>query len=366
MKNRRDYSYYEAHAADVNLDEITSSYKNKQILQRLRDGKIKSIEVGRDDWYSTYFCFSKGDDLRWLGYFIGRNEALQKLTIDGLHKDEDEGREQRMVHALSGAIARSRSIQEVSVLNLSNDGFAALAGALVNLNLTQLERFYYYSSRYSSNDPINYCATLGNLLESGVWNLKELSLPHSNIGDAGVAALAHGFRSIESSLKELNLSENSIGSEGLSTLVAALANCTNIKRLELNGNDFSMAAAGLRSLSDWLQTAALTLDKLCLRNCDITDEGLQVLAEGEMDNCKGIDLSENRNITASGWRCLSTSLQSERCRLEELVLGGDFDDDFAEVFACSLVGNKSLKHLRMDYYSGWISITLAGWSAFSK
>eukprot|EP00986_Skeletonema_menzelii_P001222 scaffold329_cov118-Skeletonema_menzelii.AAC.1 len=315
MNHPRDYSYYEAHAADVNLDDITSSEHNKQILQWLRDGygvpsidRYRSINVG-GRWCDD-FAIREGDDLGWLAYFIGRSKSLRKLRIRGFSEfddeegwictPEDEREEQRMVHALSGAIARNRSIQGISVDNLSNDGFAALAGALVNLNLTQLERFYCYSSRNS--DPLIDCATLGNLLESGVWNLKELSLSHSNISDTGVAALANGLRSIGSSLEELDLIYNSIGSEGLSTLAAALANCTNIKRLDLNGNDFSMAAAGLRSLSNWLQTAALTLDKLCLIDCDITDEGLQVLAEGAMDNCKSIDLSENRNITASGWR----------------------------------------------------------------
>ena len=110
----------------MNLDEITSSEKNKQILQRLRDQDLKSIEVGRrlSDWYSynsNYFCFSKGDNLGWLAYFIGRNESLRELSIAGFSEDEDGGREQRMVHALSGAIARNRSIQQVSVHNLMMD-----------------------------------------------------------------------------------------------------------------------------------------------------------------------------------------------------------------------------------------------------
>eukprot|EP00986_Skeletonema_menzelii_P008047 scaffold3302_cov146-Skeletonema_menzelii.AAC.2 len=125
--NQRDYSYYEAHAADVELDEITSDEYNKQILHRLRDHDLKSIYVGEriDD-----FAIREGDDLGWLAYFIGRSESLRELTIDGLYKDEDEGREHRMVHALSGAIARNRSIQDVSVLNLSNDGFATIARSL--------------------------------------------------------------------------------------------------------------------------------------------------------------------------------------------------------------------------------------------
>mmetsp|Transcript_3413 Transcript_3413/g.5633 ORF Transcript_3413/g.5633 Transcript_3413/m.5633 type:complete len:553 (-) Transcript_3413:71-1729(-) len=358
--NQRDYSYYEAHGADVKLDEITSDEYNKQILHRLRDQDLKSIYVcERIDG----FDIMEGDDLGWLAYFIGRSESLRELTIDGLYKDEDEGREHRMVHALSGAIARSRSIQQVSVDILSNDGFATIARSLVNL--TQLERFYYRS--INSNDRINDCVMIGSLLESGI-NLKKLSLPFCNIGYAGVAALANGLTSIGSSLKVLDLSHNDIDSEALSTLVAALAHCTCLEILDISGNDFSMAAAGLRSLSDWLQTAALTLDELCLRKCEINDEGLQGLIEGAANNCKVINLSGNYE-TALGLRNLHTSLQSERCRLKRLHLNTSIGDDDAEIFARSLVGNKSLKHLRVDYDGdyGWEhSITLAGWFAFSN
>ncbi|KAL7490444.1 hypothetical protein ACHAWT_000122, partial [Skeletonema menzelii] len=306
----------------------------------------------------------KGDDLRWLGYFIGRSESLQELTIDGF-----SGGLQRMVRALSDGIARNQSIQQVSVRSVRSgrkNGFAKIAGVLGNL--TQLEKFYY-SDYTHNNDPLIDCVTIGTLLESGVWKLKELSLSGSEIDDAGVAAFAHGLTGIGESLEVLDLSGNSIGSEGLSTLVATLANCTNIKRLDLNGNDFSMAAAGLRSLSDWLQTAALTLDELCLRKCEINDEGLQGLIERAANNCKVINLSGNYDITALGLRNLHTSLQSERCRLKRLHLNTSIGDDDAEIFARSLVGNKSLKHLRVVYDGdyGWEhSITLAGWFAFSN
>lgn len=46
MNIQRDYNYYEAHSADVKLEEITSSDENKRELQRLRDGNQESIAVG--------------------------------------------------------------------------------------------------------------------------------------------------------------------------------------------------------------------------------------------------------------------------------------------------------------------------------
>eukprot|EP00986_Skeletonema_menzelii_P009926 scaffold4642_cov104-Skeletonema_menzelii.AAC.1 len=241
MNRLREYSHDEARAADVSLDEIAN---NKQILQRLRDGNFNRIRISVfSDHYSGRFVHRKI-------HFIGRSEHLGDLDIVG--RPQDEGEEQQMIHTFCDAIDRSRSIQEVvsvGLEDLSNDAFDVIVRTLGNS--TQLERLSYCSYSNSIND----CDKIRTLLGSGVRKLKKLSLS-SYIGDAGVAVFAHGLRSIGSSLKELDLSSNSIGSEGLSTLAAALTNCTHLERLDLSNGDFSRAAVGLRSLSDWLLTAA--------------------------------------------------------------------------------------------------------------
>ena len=318
----------------MNLDEITSDDRNKRFLQWLRDGDMSNISVG-PSWCD--FSCREDDDLGWLGYFIGRSESLQQLKVVGF--PEDVEMEQRTIHALSDGIARNRSIQNVWVERLSNDGFDAITRTLINL--TQLETLTVGISYYRDNNaanPLNVCVALGNLLESGV-RLKNLSLDRisSNIGDAGISALTHGLGCIGSSLKELHLSKSSIGSEGLSTLAVALANCACLERLNLSRNDFSSAAAGLRSLSHRLQTAARPLDQLRLEWCEINDEGLCALTQGAVNNCKEMNLRGNI-IRASGWRNLSTSLQSESCCLKRLVLCYTFiDDDEAEILARGLV-----------------------------
>ena len=199
--------------------------------------------------------------------------------------------------------------------------------------------------------------------------MKKLWFYRNNIGDDGVAAFAHVLRGIGTSLKTLGLGDISIGNEGLSALVAALSNsnCSSLEILDLSENDFSLAAAGLRSLSDWLQTAVLNLNQLRLRECDINDEGLQALCVGATNHCKDLDLSENDSITPLGLRYLSTSLQSVSCRLENLYLCFmNIGDDGAELLARGLISNKSLRclHFRGEYEDD-ISITRAGWSTFS-
>ena len=189
------------------------------------------------------------------------------------------------------------------------------------------------------------CATLGNLLESGMSKLETLSLRNCNVASAGCVAIAQGLRSIKSSLTVLDMSINSIGSEGLTALAAALANSTSIQDLNLDENEFSTAAVGLRCLSEWLHILAIKLDVLHIRSCGINDEGLQALTAGVVNNCKVIDLSEN-NFTTFGLKHLSTSLQSESCCLESLYLGNmDTGDDGAKVLARGLVGNKLLEEM---------------------
>ena len=135
MIRLRDYNYYEAHAANVKLDEITSSNKNKRTLQRLRDGHIQSIDISERSYWD--FAVTEGDDLGWLGYFIGRSESLRTLTIHNWSE--------YLIHALSDGIARNRSIQHVLVSNLSSDGFAAITRTLGNLT-QQLEGCLLYTS----------------------------------------------------------------------------------------------------------------------------------------------------------------------------------------------------------------------------
>ncbi|KAK1733777.1 leucine-rich repeat protein, partial [Skeletonema marinoi] len=211
------------------------------------------LGVGREElnaWWYDFFQLGEDDDLGWLGYFIGKSVKLQCLDIQYL--PEDDGGEQQM-HAFSDGIARNQSIQKVVIDNVSNNRFAAIARALGNLS--QLEELVFKRNFNGGRNNVNGFTALGTLLESGVSKLRKLDLVGNNISDAGVAAFAHGLRSIGPSLKELDLGWNSIGNEGLSALVAALVNCTSLEWLNLSDNDFSLAAAGLVSLSDWLQTA---------------------------------------------------------------------------------------------------------------
>eukprot|EP00984_Skeletonema_dohrnii_P024062 scaffold13178_cov84-Skeletonema_dohrnii-CCMP3373.AAC.4 len=365
--DQRYYHYYEAKEATINLGEIASCEGNAKILQRLRDGdeNLSSIILSRICWFvEPYrFCIKKAneDEVGWLGYFIGKSGYLLKLSIDYLPQGEG-GKQQ--TRALVEGIARNQSIRTLYVDDeegLSDDDFSVLCAGIL-INLSHLEVLDLRRSNYLC------CSALGTALRlrSGTTvKLKDLRLS-GNIGDIGVASLGNGFSRIAPFLKTLDLRCNSIGNDGLMALVRALANCTGLEILDLSENDFSLAAAGLGSLSHWLQRKQMILKELHLNTCGINDDGLQALAEGVANHCEELNLSYNDSITAIGLIHLSHILQSESCRLQRLSLNGmNFGDDGAEALAGGLAGNQSLRCLYFDNVDTNLPMTPIGWSAFS-
>ena len=52
--DKRDYHYYEANEATINVDEIASCVENAKILQRLRDGDENLSSIILPSKYSWY------------------------------------------------------------------------------------------------------------------------------------------------------------------------------------------------------------------------------------------------------------------------------------------------------------------------
>ena len=110
-------SYYDGRAQTVDLTDITSSDNNAKILRRLRnnDPKLRVLDIrrfGNGIYYRNYFVVGVGDDLGWLGYFIGRNTMLTELCIHDMPEDRD--REQTT--ALLRGIEQNRSITRLFIV----------------------------------------------------------------------------------------------------------------------------------------------------------------------------------------------------------------------------------------------------------
>ena len=312
------------------------------------------VDVIADEAFRKLNCVA-------LGNLLESGVRLKHLSLRG-YNIGDAG----VTLLVRGLRSIGSSLKELHLYGCSigSEGLSTLVIALANC--ASIKKLHLCRNDFSTA-AAGLRALSGWLQRAGI-QLDELRFGGCRINDVGLQALIEGESHDHlSALKLLDLGGNNFGNEGLSALAAALADCTGIKTLFLNNNDFSMAASGLRALSDWLQTAGCHLDGLKLWNCDINDEGLQALIEGAVDHCKYLDLQRNDQITLSGLRLLSTPLQSESCCLEELRLGYmSIGDDTAELFARALVDNKTLRILHLFGLEEDISITPAGWSAFSK
>eukprot|EP00985_Skeletonema_marinoi_P032008 scaffold37999_cov214-Skeletonema_marinoi.AAC.3 len=115
------YDYY-AREKDVQLEDITSSGHNVAVLEWLRDGCqnlvwgtawedilfiTESYDSVEDD--VAQFIVREGDDLGWLGYFIGKSQHLRMLSFASL----PEGMGQ--IDELIRGISCNRSIQRLCI-----------------------------------------------------------------------------------------------------------------------------------------------------------------------------------------------------------------------------------------------------------
>jgi len=80
---------FEERARDVNLKAITSSENNARILGMLRNNNETFNAMGiiddSHDWHDDInFVVREGDNLGWLGYFIGNSKRLESLWLSHL------------------------------------------------------------------------------------------------------------------------------------------------------------------------------------------------------------------------------------------------------------------------------------------
>jgi len=323
----RDFDYYEARARDVKLEDITSCEGNAEILQRLRDQswdtslnrlRITDDDIADDD----YFVVSEGDDLGWLGYFIGKSKYLEDLRIGSWGEGGN-------IEAFMEGINHNQSIDCLHIgTDLRGVSFRNLGPFFRNNNrLVQLEISFEVGLECAQS----IAFVLG---ESQYHSLAHIRVEGCHLSDEGFAEIATALR-INPQLSVLSLENNSIGLMGCIALGETMRGwASNLKVLDLDGNG-------------------------------IDDQGLQALAAG-MTNTKLEELYLSGNlITAVGLRSLSEYFQSDSCCLKTLNLYGiNFGDEGAMALAEGLIGNKSLTSLRFHPHQS--GITHDGWAAFSK
>eukprot|EP00984_Skeletonema_dohrnii_P014075 scaffold5881_cov103-Skeletonema_dohrnii-CCMP3373.AAC.4 len=325
-----EYRDYDALVQNINLEDITSSAHNADILRQLLNGhpdwnKSLYILENEIDGDNEEFIVGAGDDLGWLGYFIGRSEVLESLEVQYLSEEGER------VDAFMRGITHNQSITELSIQTDLGD---------------QVEKLGYFLQNNNA--------------------LTHLRFVDFDIGRGCGHNIAMAFEQCRnSSLTSFELENNNISAEEFAEITVALRTQSQLQKLYLRQNNIDRdgcVALG-NTLSRWQDS---NLKCLYLSSNNIDDLGLQALVEG-MSNCSNLEqlyLSDNVQITAAGLRFMSPLLQSESCSLTELKLYDiNFADDGAIALAEGLRGNKLMRKLMFDPTSA--GITEVGWSAFS-
>ena len=77
---------HDAAARTIKIEDITTDRVNREILRRLKENYsdferlVVVCHFGlyrRDDDY----CFKSANEVKWLGYYIGKNTTLQELVL---------------------------------------------------------------------------------------------------------------------------------------------------------------------------------------------------------------------------------------------------------------------------------------------
>jgi hypothetical protein len=310
----------------VKLADITSCVDNAVILRGLhRRLKTLTISDDADDGnVDDYFVVSEGDDLGWLGYFIGKSKYLENLDVNSWGEGGD-------IEALIEGINHNQSIACLSICaDIGGVNFRSISPFFRNNNnLAQLE--------FNSFEVGLECAqSIAFVLDEGrCQSLTFLRIQRCHLSDEGFAGMATALR-IYPQLESLSFQDNNIGLMGCIALGDTMRGwgTSNLKTLDLDGNE-------------------------------IDDQGLQALAAGMNNSALEFLYLSGNLITAVGLRSLSTYFQSERCCLETLSLYWvNLGDAGVVALADGLIGNKSLTSLRFHPHQS--GITHDGWAAFSK
>jgi len=367
--------HYEERARDVNLEDITSSEYNAFVLEMLRDDELKGMGIlGEDfDWPDENdFVVREGDNLGWLGYFIGNSKRLESLWLSHLPGDD----------SFRQGLARNQSIQKIYIYSdLGEAGFQSLAPFFQNTST--LRELVFTGSDISSLECAQNIALL--LSRYQIKSLKSLQFEENNIRDEGFAEIVralsvqpqleelnlkylnadeidvsftfgrHGYAALGTtmkswrspSLKKLVIRGSDIDDGGMQALVEGMANCFNLEHLNLGGNDITVV--GFRALSALFRSKKCCLQLLDVSYMSIDADEMTALADGlaNLQSLKSLDLSHN-GIGDEGLQALSASLANSN-ELEALCLScnGSFSAIGLRSLAHALPAASNLKELHL-------------------
>ena len=348
------YSYDSANNIDV--DDITTNSDNRIILRRLQRNSASDTN---NKLYIEIVHYEDGvvyvpegvDDMRWLGYFIGKNEHLQMLFISSIVPPSGASVRDVIEPFFRGVSCNKsiRTIEFISMDLLGGEVFTMLGSFFQNNhNLTNIKVF---NCDFGDEGCRLFALAIGSN-----HNLTEINIEECNFGDEGGRFLALAIGS-STTLQHVELQYNDISEEGMVDIIIALPVHRHLKHLHLTGNHLDKN--GCVALATLLRSAT-ELQCLNLSYNDINDEGIETLvpALATCSHLKDLRINNNPSITTRGWQSLGTILEAPNSSLEKFEVSKyleRFDiehrnivDDRAEAkFAKALTNNRRLKEFHL-------------------
>ncbi len=113
------YDALAAVTATVRMKDITSDARNRALLHRIKnnDPSLTELCIGYEDVEDFDFVIREGDDLGWLGYYIGENEILESLGVFNLRDQAEK---------FFIGLQRNKSIKEIELDGCASDSLSSI------------------------------------------------------------------------------------------------------------------------------------------------------------------------------------------------------------------------------------------------
>uniref|UniRef100_A0A8C9YEJ5 NACHT domain-containing protein n=1 Tax=Sander lucioperca TaxID=283035 RepID=A0A8C9YEJ5_SANLU len=164
------------------------------------------------------------------------------------------------------------------------------------------------------------CENISSVLSSKSSGLEELDLSGNSLLNLGVERLSDGLKSPNCKLQRLRLSYCDLTDRCCENISSVLSSkSSGLEELDLSGNSL-LTDSGVKLLSDGLKSPNCKLQRLQLRNCNLTYRCCENISSGLSSNSSGLeelDLSGN-DLLDSGVELLSHGLKSPNCKLQRL------------------------------------------------
>ncbi|MCJ8747095.1 hypothetical protein PDJAM_G00149540 [Pangasius djambal] len=239
------------------------SLQNDEIVQFIKD-KIREEDRTETETINLFHCLKE----------LGHNCLLKDIQ-ESLHSGTlcDKKFNPEQCSALAYVLLMSEDVMEVFDLRKYKTTQASSRQRL--LPIIRASKKAILSECELSEKACEIVASALRIANSPV---RELDLSHNNIEDAGLVDLFKGLKSPHCQLEILRLAACKITDKSCGSLASALARAeSNLRELDLSLN--KLTNAGVMMLEPWLKSEQCKVQRLRLKQCNLTKSYCKHLAE---------------------------------------------------------------------------------------